>query len=56
MKKLVRTIAMLLFISPVFFSCESLTGDLNDITTKSPDVINVESEGGEDDGDIPPAG
>ena len=56
MKKLVSTIAMLLLIIPVFFSCESLTGDLQDISGPQSDITTLEEGGVEDDGELPPDG
>ena len=47
---------MLLLIIPVFFSCESLTGDLQDISGPQSDITTLEEGGVEDDGELPPDG
>ena len=54
MKKLAKTLFLALLFVPMFFACESLTGDLEDISSDQPDITSLEGGGGEDDGDATP--
>ena len=49
MKKLAKIVIIMLFIVPMFFSCESLTGELAEIKTNSDPLVL--DGGGEDGGD-----
>ena len=56
MKKLAKTLILALLFVPMFFACTSLTGDLEELNTSTPDLVTQESGGGEDDGEDFPKG
>ena len=54
MKKLAKTLILALLFVPMVFACTSLTGDLEELNTSTPDFVSQESGGGEDDGPADP--
>lgn len=55
MKKLARTVMAALLVCPLFFACESMTGELEDVSA-GPEVITTETGGGEGGGQTDPDG
>lgn len=53
MKKLVRMVAALLIVTPMFFSCSSLNGDLEDVVGPQSEII-MQENGTENGGDDVP--
>ena len=54
MKKLTKTAVVLLIAIPLLFSCESLTGDLEDISLIGSEITTQEGGHTEGGGDVPP--
>ena len=54
MKKLTKTAVVLLIAIPLLFSCESLTGELEDVSLIGPEIATQESNGTEGGGDVLP--
>ena len=56
MKKLAKTLFLALLFVPMFFACEPLTGDLEELNPSTSNFVGQESGGGEDDGEDFPKG